>query len=159
MGNRKSREDQRGPKGIGNENGPEVGCSDQLPATGGVPSQIPSVVRFSSPADKLESQPASASSPAYACSSVQGKRAGMEDEHVAIRPLFVNREYAANLFGVFDGHGGKAVASFLRENMPDAMSCSVQSAVSKRTSVESALKEAFLQVMPLSYDWRVNPKP
>jgi serine/threonine protein phosphatase PrpC len=88
---------------------------------------------------------------------VQGRRAGMEDEHIAIRPLFVNREGTANLFGVFDGHGGKTVAVFLRENMPHALSCSVQSAMTSRTSVERALKEAFLQVTPLSSRMSLKP--
>jgi hypothetical protein len=153
MGNANKRQ----AKVSGDENGLGVGRGGQLPATGGLPSMITSIVRFSSPADKLESETASASSPAYACSSVQGKRAGMEDEHIAIRPLFVNREEAANLFGVFDGHGGKTVAVFLRENMPHALSWSVQSAVTSRTSVERALKEAFLQVTPLFYECRINP--
>ena len=119
-----------------------AGWPGVLPPGGGLPSivQIPSI------ADVLEFHPPGPHSPAYACSSVKGKRASMEDEHIAVRPLLCNIQEPANLFGVFDGHGGKAVAAFLRDNMPSAVAWSVQTAVTNRTCMEQALKDAFIQV-------------
>ena len=52
--------------------------------------------------------------------SLQGKRPTNEDQHYHI--LNINGENAEqnniNLFAVFDGHGGKAVSKFLKENLP-----------------------------------------
>lgn len=141
MGNASSRKKKQ-TSGAEHANSPVVE-GGKLPATTG---GIPSMVHFSSAKDTLESQPASANSPAYACSSVQGKRIGMEDRHIAVRPLYVDRTASANLFGVFDGHGGSTVSSFLSQNMAGAVSWSVQSALTNRTGVEKGLKEAFRQV-------------
>lgn len=110
-------------------------------------SGIPSLVHFSASADLLEFKPADSSgSPAYACSAVQGKRVRMEDEHIAVRPLFRNQQEVASLFGVFDGHGGAGVAKFLKDNMASSVGYAVQAATANRTSVEQALVDAFLQV-------------
>jgi serine/threonine protein phosphatase PrpC len=52
--------------------------------------------------------------------SLQGKRDSNEDQHIHI--LNLNGENkdlnAINLIGVFDGHGGKAVSRYLKENLP-----------------------------------------
>jgi len=52
--------------------------------------------------------------------SLQGKREANEDQHIHI--LNLNGENTdqnnINFFGVFDGHGGKLVSKFLKENMP-----------------------------------------
>ena len=52
--------------------------------------------------------------------SLQGKRDANEDKHVNIINLTGdNSEYNnINFFAVFDGHGGKAVSKYLKENLP-----------------------------------------
>lgn len=82
--------------------------------------------------------------PEYACSSVQGRRAAMEDEHIAL-PAFVSREEsssAASLFAVFDGHGGRHCATYLNGNMAAA----VRRWLDKEADVSVALKMAFKEV-------------
>ena len=54
----------------------------------------------------------------FGCSSVRGKRGAMEDAHIAV-PHFVcdgpaTRGGFAPLFAVFDGHGGRHCAQFLK---------------------------------------------
>lgn len=52
--------------------------------------------------------------------SLQGKRQSNEDTHIIINNLDGNNKYLnpINLFGVFDGHGGKLVSKFLKDNLP-----------------------------------------
>eukprot|EP00961_Rhodomonas_salina_P282911 3823595-Rhodomonas_salina.1 len=54
--------------------------------------------------------------------SVQGMRNGMEDQHVAARPLIDNHQgkHDVHLFGVFDGHGGTRCAQFLKQSLATA---------------------------------------
>eukprot|EP00291_Cryptomonas_curvata_P026941 CAMPEP_0172175270 /NCGR_PEP_ID=MMETSP1050-20130122/14129_1 /TAXON_ID=233186 /ORGANISM="Cryptomonas curvata, Strain CCAP979/52" /LENGTH=172 /DNA_ID=CAMNT_0012847343 /DNA_START=138 /DNA_END=652 /DNA_ORIENTATION=- len=81
----------------------------------------------------------------YACSSVQGRRAAMEDEHLAL-PAFVPRGAGngagVSLFGVFDGHGGRHCATFLNANMSDA----VRRCLDREPNIEAALKMAFREL-------------
>jgi serine/threonine protein phosphatase PrpC len=51
--------------------------------------------------------------------SLQGKRESNEDQHIHIINLSgENQELnPVNFFGVFDGHGGKAVSKYLKENL------------------------------------------
>jgi serine/threonine protein phosphatase PrpC len=52
--------------------------------------------------------------------SLQGKREQNEDQHVHI--ININNENQSmnpiNFFAVFDGHGGKAVSKYLKDNLP-----------------------------------------
>ena len=52
--------------------------------------------------------------------SLQGKRDSNEDQHVHV--LNLNNENPSfnsiNFLSVFDGHGGKAVSKYLKENLP-----------------------------------------
>jgi serine/threonine protein phosphatase PrpC len=48
----------------------------------------------------------------YAASSMQGWRTNMEDAHIAD----VSLEEDCCIFGVFDGHGGKEVALFVKKH-------------------------------------------
>ena len=47
--------------------------------------------------------------------SMQGWRSGMEDTHIC-QSVPLPENYKGMLFGVFDGHGGKEVADFAKEN-------------------------------------------
>ena len=52
--------------------------------------------------------------------SLQGKRDSNEDQHVHIMNLNgENKEQnSINFLGVFDGHGGKKVSKYLKDNLP-----------------------------------------
>lgn len=53
--------------------------------------------------------------------SLQGKRSTQEDQHVTILNLDGNNDQLnnINLFGVFDGHGGKKISHYLKNNLPN----------------------------------------
>lgn len=53
--------------------------------------------------------------------SLQGKRATQEDQHIAILNIDGknNEINNINFFGVFDGHGGKKVSHYLKNNLPE----------------------------------------
>ena len=52
--------------------------------------------------------------------SLQGKRDSNEDQHIEILNLDNKNSNinSINMIGVFDGHGGKLVSKFLKENLP-----------------------------------------
>lgn len=52
--------------------------------------------------------------------SLQGKRNSNEDQHVSIinLPEKTNNLNQVNFIAVFDGHGGKVVSKYLKENLP-----------------------------------------
>ena len=52
--------------------------------------------------------------------TIQGKRDSNEDQHVAYLNLDgeESNKNNINFFAVFDGHGGKAVSKYLKENLP-----------------------------------------
>jgi len=80
---------------------------------------LPESMRCSS--DTLEHFPSTQNSPAFACSSVRGMRREMEDEHISERPLVSRDGEHANLFGVFDGHGGQRCSKFLHAHLATAV--------------------------------------
>ena len=51
--------------------------------------------------------------------SLQGKRQSNEDQHIHILNQDKSDENLnpINFFGVFDGHGGKAVSKYLKDNL------------------------------------------
>ena len=53
--------------------------------------------------------------------SLQGKRATQEDQHITVINIDGSNDKLNNInfFGVFDGHGGKKVSQYLRNNLPD----------------------------------------
>ena len=53
--------------------------------------------------------------------SLQGKRTTQEDQHITILNINGNNTEMNNInfFGVFDGHGGKKVSNYLRNNLPN----------------------------------------
>lgn len=84
---------------------------------------------------------ASQHSPEFACSSVRGLRREMEDQHIAERPLLPPQGGEnANLFGVFDGHGGQLCSQFLHDNLAAAVRKNVASHAGEPAE---ALKAAF----------------
>ena len=52
--------------------------------------------------------------------SLQGKRESNEDQHVTLLNLdnIDKNLNSINFFGVFDGHGGKIVSKYLKDNLP-----------------------------------------
>ncbi|CAK9033528.1 unnamed protein product, partial [Durusdinium trenchii] len=75
----------------------------------------------------------------FGVSSMQGWRENMEDAHMAIPDFDPERELG--LFGVFDGHGGSAVAKVAAATFPNMLSS--QKSFSQGRYSE-ALYEAFL---------------
>ena len=73
---------------------------------------------FTISTDVLDYFPSTEQSPAVACSSVNGRRPCQEDAHTVALPLLSTDGENINTFGVFDGHGGKAVADFVAEKLP-----------------------------------------
>jgi len=51
----------------------------------------------------------------------QGRRVTMEDEHLAVSfdVAIQGRAYTVQLFGIFDGHGGREVATFVKDHLQD----------------------------------------
>ncbi|ADO67509.1 putative family 2C serine/threonine phosphatase [Cafeteria roenbergensis virus] len=56
--------------------------------------------------------------------SLQGKRPTNEDEHIVFQNLHnFNRDFnQIDIIGVFDGHGGKLVSKFAKDNLPNYFS-------------------------------------
>lgn len=76
---------------------------------------------------------------AYSAVSMQGWRKTQEDSHIAELKL-PNGEA---IFGVFDGHGGKDVALFVKQKFVD---CFVKSADYKAGKYEEGLRKVFIQM-------------
>ena len=72
-------------------------------------------------------------------------RRDMEDEHMSVRPLLLNSNECANLFGVFDGHGGQRCSKYLRDHLAAAVRKSVEQ-TGHEGRTEEALKVAFRDV-------------
>eukprot|EP00927_Polykrikos_kofoidii_P056042 TRINITY_DN50220_c0_g1_i1.p1 TRINITY_DN50220_c0_g1~~TRINITY_DN50220_c0_g1_i1.p1 ORF type:complete len:479 (-),score=122.16 TRINITY_DN50220_c0_g1_i1:286-1722(-) len=75
---------------------------------------------------------------AYGVASMQGWRLRMEDAHLAL-PDF-DRARRLSLFGVFDGHGGAAVAKIVAARLPGVLR---KQAAFKAGRYEQALKRTF----------------
>ena len=88
--------------------------------------------------------------------SVQGGREYMEDRIAVIRGL----AKGAVWFGVFDGHGGAAVSTFLSTRLPELLfSSSLNPYVAKEDDLPMMMKWAYLQA---DHEWtemnKENPK-
>ena len=73
--------------------------------------------------------------------AMQGWRCGMEDTHVAF--LVKDDPNRAMVFGVFDGHGGKEVAEFCKENIEPIL---LKKLASTNRDYELALKQTFFEL-------------
>lgn len=72
---------------------------------------------------------------------MQGRRRSMEDAHVIAK--FDNIE----LYGVFDGHGGRAVADMVAEDLPRRIKKWLENVdTDDEDSVKAAIKTAFLEM-------------
>lgn len=71
--------------------------------------------------------------------SMQGWRCGMEDDHIA-KEIQISDGSKAMLFSVFDGHGGKEVANYSKENFTEILK-NVEAF--KAGNYKEALIEAF----------------
>eukprot|EP00439_Symbiodinium_sp_Y106_P048723 s2732_g6.t1 len=78
---------------------------------------------------------------AFGVSSMQGWRPAMEDAHMAIPDFDPERELG--LFGVFDGHGGAAVAKVAAERFPETLRALP---AFKQGRYSEALYESFLKL-------------
>jgi len=75
---------------------------------------------------------------AYGIAAMQGWRDAMEDAHLAIPDFDLKRNIA--LFGVFDGHGGAAVAEVVADKLPATLR---NSPAYERCQYEEAVDQAF----------------
>jgi len=73
-------------------------------------------------------------------SSMQGWRATMEDAHFAIPALQGEGWHGTAAFGVMDGHGGKEVAHFCAEHLPEELGRG------SSKDLPTSLHEAFLRM-------------
>ncbi len=65
----------------------------------------------------------------------------MEDSHIA--DLTLGNDYKSNLFGVFDGHGGKEVAQFVKKHFTEEL---INNPNYKKGDMKKALIETFLRM-------------
>ena len=72
---------------------------------------------------------------------MQGWRRGMEDAHLADCNFDVER--GIQLFGVFDGHGGRGVSRFAAKHLPDLIRNNENY---KKGDYGKALEESFLEI-------------
>jgi serine/threonine protein phosphatase PrpC len=72
---------------------------------------------------------------------MQGWRKRMEDSHIS--DLNVGSSKSTNVFGVFDGHGGKEVAVFVKRHFTEEL---VNNANYKKGDLKKALAENFLKM-------------
>ena len=70
--------------------------------------------------------------------AMQGWRCGMEDAHLAFE--IKNDPNKALVFGVFDGHGGKEVAEFCKENVQKLLEMQL---TEKKGNYKLALEKTF----------------
>lgn len=73
--------------------------------------------------------------------AMQGWRSGMEDSHIC-QSVEIEGSYG-NLFGVFDGHGGKEVAEYARENFKKEF---IKNEKFKQGDYKLALEETFMKI-------------
>ena len=75
--------------------------------------------------------------------AMQGWRSSMEDSHICKKVEMPNKEDYGMLFGVFDGHGGKEVAEYARDNFKKKF---VKTKAFKESNFERALVDTMLEL-------------
>jgi len=76
----------------------------------------------------------------WSAGAMQGWRSSMEDAHITL-PEF---RKGLGLFGVFDGHGGKEVALYCRNHLPEVLNRQLSGKGENKTA--EALTNAYLQL-------------
>ena len=77
----------------------------------------------------------------YGCSFMQGWRKRMEDAHIMDMDIGPNKD--TQLFGVFDGHGGKEVAEFVGRHFTEEF---VKNEAFLRGDIKTALEENYVKM-------------
>ena len=90
--------------------------------------------------------------------SLQGKRQSNEDQHIHILNQDKSDENLnpINFFGVFDGHGGKAVSKYLKDNLPQFFINKFNKDI---YSNQSSASKYFVKVFNLLQDKLKNEHP
>jgi protein phosphatase 1G len=78
---------------------------------------------------------------------MQGWRKRMEDSHIS--DLSVGTNKGTNVFGVFDGHGGKEVAVYVKRHFTEEL---VNNSSYKKGEIKKALSENFLKMDEIMQD-------
>ena len=78
---------------------------------------------------------------------MQGWRKRMEDSHIS--DLNVGPNKVTNVFGVFDGHGGKEVAVFVKKHFTEEL---ISQGAFKRGDIKKALSDNFLRMDDIMQD-------
>mmetsp|Transcript_13371 Transcript_13371/g.25255 ORF Transcript_13371/g.25255 Transcript_13371/m.25255 type:complete len:446 (-) Transcript_13371:64-1401(-) len=105
---------------------------------------------LSEPVTEKETSSGSGNGLEWAASSMQGWRQSMEDSHITMTELPGFSDLA--LFGVFDGHGGREVALFCREQMPDEVCRHLCRSVGSASSSSAAPSGAGDEVLAAQVD-------
>ncbi|XP_072747763.1 probable protein phosphatase CG10417 [Anoplolepis gracilipes] len=92
---------------------------------------------LSEPITKKESSDEAGKNVAYGASSMQGWRVSQEDAHNCC----IDFDDNCSLFAVYDGHGGREVATYCARYLPDFIK---QTEAYKREDIRQALIDAFL---------------
>lgn len=77
----------------------------------------------------------------WGCSFMQGWRKGMEDAH--IMDMDIGPKHDTQLFGVFDGHGGREVAVFVGRHFTEEF---VKNEAYLRGDIKTALEENYIKM-------------
>ena len=77
----------------------------------------------------------------YGSCSMQGWRKRMEDSHIT--DLSKGEEGRYQIFGVFDGHGGKEVAQFVKNHFTETF---LSNSELQKDNIKEALKQTFLKM-------------
>lgn len=80
--------------------------------------------------------------------SCEGRRYSMEDNDLSTTITFKTNgtECKAQLFGIFDGHGGNLASQYVKENLPKYLNQSLEKADSSPSQIWDALKECFAKL-------------
>ena len=76
----------------------------------------------------------------FGASAMQGWRYRMEDTHITSLNNLNNK---FDIFGVFDGHGGKEVSQFVKKHFVEEF---LKNTNTKRDNIKQSLIETFLQM-------------
>lgn len=106
-------------------------------------------IYLSTPSTTIDSEEGEGGGIHYGVADMQGWRKSMEDAHITLVDMNKSADGSKSngtmmsLFGVFDGHGGKEVAKFVRIKYPELL-VSLQAFAEGR--YEHALRESFHKV-------------